>query len=40
MVELDEAAVLTRAKAIAAKDGFMWQLDFDAPLAGFGACIF
>ena len=31
MVVLDEAAVLRRAKAVAAKDGFTWQLDYDAP---------
>jgi hypothetical protein len=30
MIEVDEAAVLLRAKAIAAEDGFTWQLDFDA----------
>jgi hypothetical protein len=30
MMKLDDAAVLMRAKAIAAEDGFTWQLDFDA----------
>jgi hypothetical protein len=30
MIELDDAAVLMRAKTIAAADGFTWQLDFDA----------
>jgi hypothetical protein len=31
MIELDEAAVLRRAKAVAAEDGFTWQLDYAAP---------
>jgi hypothetical protein len=31
MMVLDEAAVLRRAKSVAAKDGFTWQLDYDAP---------
>ena len=30
MIGLDENAVLRRAKAIAAEDGFTGQLDFDA----------
>jgi hypothetical protein len=31
MIEVDEAAVLRRSKAVAAKDGFAWQLDCGAP---------
>ena len=31
MAELGEAAVLTRAKALAAQDGFTWELDFGMP---------
>ena len=26
-----EAAILARAKALAAQDGFTWELDFSAP---------
>jgi len=33
MAEIDEAAILERAKALAEKDGFAWQLDFVAPSA-------
>ena len=29
----DEAAILTRAKALAAADGFTWELNFGAPAA-------
>ena len=29
----DEAAILTRAKALAADDGFTWELDFSARAA-------
>ena len=31
MAELDETAVLARAKEIAAQDGFTWEFDFSAP---------
>lgn len=31
MIELEEVAVLRRAKAAAAQDGFTWELDFTAP---------
>jgi hypothetical protein len=31
MAELDEAAVLSRGKALAAEDGFTWELDFTVP---------
>ena len=31
MAEPDEAAVLERAKALATKDGFTWELDFGVP---------
>ena len=36
MAELDEAAVLSRGKALAAEDGFTWELDFTVrtPLRG------
>jgi len=33
MAELDEAAVLSRGKALAAEDGFTWELDYTAPSA-------
>jgi hypothetical protein len=33
MDELDEAAVLRRGKALAAQDGFTWELDFALPSA-------
>ena len=33
MAELDEAAVLSRGKALAAQDGFTWELDFSIPSA-------
>jgi hypothetical protein len=33
MAELDEAAVLSRGKALAAEDGFTWELDFTVPSA-------
>jgi hypothetical protein len=28
-----EAAILARAKALAAEDGFTWEFDFGAPVA-------
>jgi hypothetical protein len=31
MAGLDEAAVLSRAKALAAQDGFAWELDWTLP---------
>ena len=31
MAEADKAATLDRAKALANKDGFTWELDFGAP---------
>ena len=31
MAELDEADVLSRGKALAAQDGFTWELDFSFP---------
>jgi hypothetical protein len=31
MVELSEAAVLKRAKALAKEDGFTWELDYEVP---------
>jgi hypothetical protein len=36
MVEPNEGAVLKRAKALAERDGFTWELDFGVPGA-FGA---
>jgi hypothetical protein len=30
MIKIDDAALLLRAQAIAAEEGFTWQLDFDA----------
>ena len=33
MIELDEAAVLRRAKTVAAEDGFTWELDLAVPRA-------
>jgi len=30
MAEIDEAAVLIRAKALAAQDGFTWDIDFSS----------
>jgi hypothetical protein len=32
MTELNETTVLSRGKALAAEDGFTWELDFGAPL--------
>jgi hypothetical protein len=34
MAEIDEAAVLTRGKALAARDGFTWEIDFNSPPEG------
>ena len=31
MAEVDEAAILARAKALAEQDGFAWELDFGSP---------
>jgi hypothetical protein len=31
MAELDETAVLKRAKVLAQRDGFTWELDFGVP---------
>jgi hypothetical protein len=31
MAEVDEAAVLERAKALAKADGFLWEFDFGTP---------
>ena len=33
MTEFDEEAVLSRGKALAAQDGFTWELDFSVPSA-------
>jgi hypothetical protein len=33
MAEIDEAAVLERAKALAEQDGYAWELNFVAPSA-------
>jgi hypothetical protein len=33
MDDFDEAAVLSRGKALAAQDGFTWELDFARPSA-------
>jgi hypothetical protein len=34
MAELDEAVVLGHAKALAAQDGFTWEIDFNSPREG------
>jgi hypothetical protein len=34
MAEIDEAAVLSHAKALAAQDGFTWEINFDSPREG------
>ena len=31
MADIDEATVLSREKALAAQDGFTWELDFTVP---------
>ena len=33
MAQFDEGAVLSRGKALAAHDGFTWELDFSVPSA-------
>jgi len=34
VAEIDEATVLNRGKALAAQDGFTWEIDFNAPPEG------
>ena len=34
MVRIDEAAVLSRGKALAAQEGFTWEIDLSAPREG------
>ena len=34
MAEIDEAVVLSHGKALAAQDGFTWEIDFDRPREG------
>lgn len=34
MADTDFAAILRRGKALAAQDGFTWEIDFSAPREG------
>jgi hypothetical protein len=34
MAEMDEATVLAHGKALAAQDGFTWEIDFNSPPEG------
>ena len=34
MADIDGTAVLSHAKALAAQDGFTWEIDFDDPRQG------
>ena len=34
MADIDVAAILRRGKALAAQDGFTWEIDFNAPREG------
>jgi hypothetical protein len=34
MADIDEAAVLSHGKALAARDGFTWEINFGAPREG------
>ena len=34
LTEIDEAAVLNHGKALAARDGFTWEIDFNSPPEG------
>ena len=34
MAEIDDATVLAHGQALAAQDGFTWEIDFNSPLEG------
>jgi hypothetical protein len=34
MADIDDAAVLIHGKALAARDGFTWEIDFNSPREG------